>query len=92
MLAAMSNPDGVAAAPPPRGARTVPALSYFFPRRHDEAENIEALVAEALAALPALADASRSSPSTTAAATAPGRWPTAWPRSTPTSCVSCTTR
>jgi glycosyltransferase involved in cell wall biosynthesis len=50
----MSNPDGVAATPPGAGATAVPALSYFFPA-HDEAENIEALVAEALAALPALA-------------------------------------
>jgi len=33
----------------------VPALSYFFPA-HDEAENIEALVAEALVELPRLAD------------------------------------
>jgi glycosyltransferase involved in cell wall biosynthesis len=33
----------------------VPALSYFFPA-HNEAENIEALVAEALAELPKLAD------------------------------------
>jgi glycosyltransferase involved in cell wall biosynthesis len=34
----------------------VAALSYFFPA-HDEAQNIEALVDEALQALPALADA-----------------------------------
>ena len=33
----------------------VPALSYFFPA-HNEAENIEALVAEALVELPKLAD------------------------------------
>jgi glycosyltransferase involved in cell wall biosynthesis len=33
----------------------VPALSFFFPA-HNEAENIEAMVAEALEALPALAD------------------------------------
>jgi len=33
----------------------VTALSYFFPA-HDEAENIEALVAEALAALPQMAE------------------------------------
>ena len=39
------------AAPAPR----VEALSYFFPA-HDEAENIEALVAEALEALPAIAE------------------------------------
>jgi glycosyltransferase involved in cell wall biosynthesis len=38
-------------APPPK----VEALSYFFPA-HDEAENIEALVAEALEALPAIAE------------------------------------
>ena len=37
------------------GMTRVPALSYFFPA-HDEAENIEALVQEALAALGALAD------------------------------------
>lgn len=33
----------------------MPALSYFFPA-HDEAENIEALVSEALEVLPTLAD------------------------------------
>lgn len=33
----------------------MPALSFFFPA-HNEAENIEALVAEALSALPAVAD------------------------------------
>ena len=33
----------------------VPALSYFFPA-HDEAENVEPLVAEALAVLPQLAE------------------------------------
>ncbi len=33
----------------------VPALSFFFPA-HNEAENIEALVAEALEVLPTLAD------------------------------------
>lgn len=39
------------------GARPgrVPSLSYFFPA-HDEAENVEALVAEALVALPTLAE------------------------------------
>ena len=37
--------------PPPR----VPALSYFFPAHNEEA-NLEALVEEALAALPALAE------------------------------------
>ena len=49
----------IAPSPPPahpaRSAARVPALSYFFPA-HDEAENIEALVTEALATLPALAD------------------------------------
>jgi glycosyltransferase involved in cell wall biosynthesis len=46
-----------AAAPSPaREARArVPALSYFFPA-HDEAENIEALVEEAVVALDGLAD------------------------------------
>jgi glycosyltransferase involved in cell wall biosynthesis len=39
---------------PARGAR-VPALSYFFPA-HNEVENIEALVNEALDVLPGLAD------------------------------------
>jgi glycosyltransferase involved in cell wall biosynthesis len=43
-----------ATAPDDAGVRVV-ALSYFFPA-HDEAENIEGLVEEALAALPALAD------------------------------------
>ena len=38
-----------------RVARRVPALSYFFPA-HDEAENIAALVDEALEALPQLAE------------------------------------
>jgi glycosyltransferase involved in cell wall biosynthesis len=37
------------------GTTRVPALSYFFPA-HDEAENIEALVLEALEALTAIAD------------------------------------
>jgi glycosyltransferase involved in cell wall biosynthesis len=36
-------------------ARRVPALSYFFPA-HNEAENVEALVDEALIALPTLAE------------------------------------
>jgi glycosyltransferase involved in cell wall biosynthesis len=41
---------------PEKGARArVAALSFFFPA-HNEAENIEALVAEALAELPKLAD------------------------------------
>lgn len=39
----------------PAGRPRVPTLSFFFPA-HNEAENIEALVTEALAALPALAD------------------------------------
>lgn len=39
---------------PDRGAR-LPELSYFFPA-HNEEPNLEPLVAEALAALPALAD------------------------------------
>jgi glycosyltransferase involved in cell wall biosynthesis len=39
----------------PTETNRVPALSYFFPA-HDEAENIEALVAEALSELPAMAD------------------------------------
>ena len=56
----MSSPAGLPAhatdAPTAaRVARRVPALSYFFPA-HDEAENIAALVAEALAALPELAE------------------------------------
>ena len=38
----------------PTGGR-LPAFSYFFPA-HDEADNIEALVAEALEALPGLAE------------------------------------
>jgi glycosyltransferase involved in cell wall biosynthesis len=40
---------------PGLGPVRVPALSYFFPA-HDEAENIEGLVEEALATLPGLAD------------------------------------
>ena len=44
------------ASPPDGGSTTrVPELSYFFPA-HDEAENIEGLVEEALATLPKLAD------------------------------------
>ncbi len=39
----------------PTTRRRVPALSYFFPA-HDEAENVETLVIEALAELPRLAD------------------------------------
>jgi glycosyltransferase involved in cell wall biosynthesis len=37
------------------GGTRVPELSYFFPA-HDEAENIEGLVEEALATLPSMAD------------------------------------
>jgi glycosyltransferase involved in cell wall biosynthesis len=49
------NP-AVADAPTESAVRPrVPALSFFFPA-HNEAENIEALVAEALDALPSLAD------------------------------------
>ncbi|KRT64647.1 MAG: putative dolichol-phosphate mannosyltransferase [Chloroflexi bacterium CSP1-4] len=56
----MSSPVGLPALAtdaPAAGwaARRVPALSYFFPA-HDEAENIAALVAEALEALPELAE------------------------------------
>ena len=56
----MSSPAGLPAlatdAPTAgRVARRVPALSYFFPA-HDEAENIAALVGEALEALPELAE------------------------------------
>jgi len=51
----MSNPAGAPTAPPGSGAHAVPALSYFFPA-HDEAENIAALVTEALATLPRLAE------------------------------------
>jgi glycosyltransferase involved in cell wall biosynthesis len=40
---------------PGEGGTRVPELSYFFPA-HDEAENVEALVDEALEALPALAE------------------------------------
>jgi glycosyltransferase involved in cell wall biosynthesis len=39
----------------PEPAARVPALSYFFPAHNEEA-NLEALVSEALAALPVLAD------------------------------------
>ncbi len=51
----MSNPDGAPPAPPEARAHPVPALSYFFPA-HDEVKNIEALVDEALATLPQLAE------------------------------------
>jgi glycosyltransferase involved in cell wall biosynthesis len=54
----VAGPDA-APQPSPAGAATgtprVPSFSFFFPA-HDEAENIEALVDEALAALPALAE------------------------------------
>jgi glycosyltransferase involved in cell wall biosynthesis len=53
--AALSQSTAPSAARSPAPAR-VSALSYFFPA-HDEAQNIEALVDEALRALPALADA-----------------------------------
>ena len=49
----MTAPTAVAA--PAAGAR-LPALSYFFPA-HNEAANLSGLVEEALATLPALADA-----------------------------------
>lgn len=49
----MTDPRPTAAAPAPTAR--VPRLSYFFPA-HDEEANLEALVAEALGALPALAD------------------------------------
>jgi glycosyltransferase involved in cell wall biosynthesis len=54
----VATPDGRPASGRDRSAgarRPVPELSYFFPA-HDEAENIEALVAEAMAELPALAE------------------------------------
>jgi glycosyltransferase involved in cell wall biosynthesis len=47
--------DGGVSATAPAPVARVPALSYFFPA-HNEAENIEALVEEALGALPALAE------------------------------------
>ena len=51
------SPDGDPLIPPaPAGAAAkLPALSYFFPA-HNEAANLEGLVEEALATLPALAD------------------------------------
>jgi glycosyltransferase involved in cell wall biosynthesis len=48
-------PDATTADPPAPTWRRVAALSYFFPA-HDEAENIEALVAEALVELDRLAE------------------------------------
>ena len=54
----MSPETGPQADAPAQSAavsRRVPALSYFFPA-HDEAQNIEALVAEALQELPKLAE------------------------------------
>ena len=53
-VAAAPEPATVAAPEPAAGAR-VPALTYFFPA-HNEAENIEALVDEALVTLPELAE------------------------------------
>lgn len=53
---ASSPPKGDPATPPgPRPPDRVPSLSYFFPA-HNEAENIEQLVAEALEELPRLAE------------------------------------
>jgi glycosyltransferase involved in cell wall biosynthesis len=49
------NPPVAAAADQPAARPRVPQLSFFFPA-HNEAENIEALVAEALEELPRLAD------------------------------------
>lgn len=54
-LSASDPPDPPKAAPVAAGMSLVPGLSWFFPA-HDEAENIEALVAEALDELPRLAD------------------------------------
>lgn len=53
----MSSPstEPSALAPGAAPAARVPELSYFFPA-HDEAENLEALVAEALEELPRLAE------------------------------------
>jgi glycosyltransferase involved in cell wall biosynthesis len=54
----VAAPPGLTAPDPehaPSPARRVPALSYFFPA-HNEAENIEGLVAEALEVLPTLAE------------------------------------
>jgi glycosyltransferase involved in cell wall biosynthesis len=47
--------DPAGSDPSTGGAVRVPALSYFFPA-HDEAENVAGLVAEALEALPKLAE------------------------------------
>ena len=71
-------------------AERVPALSYFFPA-HNEAENIEALVAEALPSCPSWPTSSRSSPSTTARRTARAPSPTGWRPST-RRCAWSTTR
>ena len=49
------NPPVSSQATPPRAATRVPALSFFFPA-HNEAENIEPLVREALGALSAMAE------------------------------------
>jgi glycosyltransferase involved in cell wall biosynthesis len=54
-LRAPQEPARAGEPAPQTGGPRVPALSYFFPA-HDEAENIEALVAEALAELPAMAE------------------------------------
>jgi glycosyltransferase involved in cell wall biosynthesis len=48
-------PAGAAAAHAAGAPRRVPELSYFFPA-HDEEANVEGLVAEALEAIPELAD------------------------------------
>lgn len=50
-----SEPAAAGAAPPRSPAARLPALSYFFPA-HNEAANLQGLVEEALATLPALAD------------------------------------
>ena len=54
----MSSPAGdpAIATDAQRARARIPALSYFFPA-HDEAENLDGLVGEALAILPELADA-----------------------------------
>jgi glycosyltransferase involved in cell wall biosynthesis len=51
----VSSPVLATAPSPTASPARVPELSYFFPA-HNEAENIEALVAEALSDLPALAE------------------------------------
>ena len=100
-MASAAAPSAIDSSSPPmvdptapgdsRDTRRVDSLSYFFPA-HDEAENIEQLVAEALArAAPPGRRGSRSSASTTAARTAPAPSPTASPPSTRTSCGSSIT-